>query len=472
MLFRVSALASLVLISSAAAAKGVSPYLPLSLSPEIEHQVERVMILADQPVMTRPIPAAAVLAALPKACKKDEALCEQVHSYLDRLMQQVGVSQASVEASVTNNNSNITLANSHGMDAASHYQASFSGYWQPSDYLLFNAGFVSYQGDTTPTGTMVSVGTNYAQLDIGYRDHWLSPMTDSSMLISTNAQTMPSVTLSNYTPISIFNVHYEMFLAQMSSSDHIVYNDGYTSGHPMLAGLHLSFEPIEGWSLGINRVMQYGGGARGGKSLKDVIKAYFDPSGEDNAKNGQTADQQFGNQAASFTSRIIFPGEVPFSVYFEYAGEDTSKSENWNLGNVGLSGGIDFPKLWNNWDLTVEMSEWQNGWYTHHIYLDGLTNNDVVIGNWAANQRVFNDSVGGRSLMVKLGWQPHFGGLAQFQFRTVQNQNYGEYDYQRGLELTTSYSFPWRNYMVGAELLVGRDTLGENYDRLSAYIHF
>jgi len=37
----------------------------------IEHQIERVLILAGKPVMSRPIAAATVLDALPKACKID-----------------------------------------------------------------------------------------------------------------------------------------------------------------------------------------------------------------------------------------------------------------------------------------------------------------------------------------------------------------------------------------------------------------
>jgi len=49
-------------------------------------------------------------------------------------------------------------------------------------------------GRLNPAGSMVSLGDEYAQLDFGYRDHWLSPFTDSSMLQSTEAPTMPSVT--------------------------------------------------------------------------------------------------------------------------------------------------------------------------------------------------------------------------------------------------------------------------------------
>src|SRR5438045_8130910 len=59
-------------------ARGVTPYLPLNLDPEVEREVERVLILGGQPVMTRPIPAAVVLDALPKASEDDAVLCSRV----------------------------------------------------------------------------------------------------------------------------------------------------------------------------------------------------------------------------------------------------------------------------------------------------------------------------------------------------------------------------------------------------------
>ena len=54
------AFACLVLIAlpSPLFARGASPYLPLDLEPEIERQIERVLILADEPLLTRPIAAA------------------------------------------------------------------------------------------------------------------------------------------------------------------------------------------------------------------------------------------------------------------------------------------------------------------------------------------------------------------------------------------------------------------------------
>ena len=68
------------------AARGVSPYLPLNMSPEIERQIEQVMLFAGRPIVRRPIAAATVLEALPDACKVDEVLCNRVRRYLSTYM--------------------------------------------------------------------------------------------------------------------------------------------------------------------------------------------------------------------------------------------------------------------------------------------------------------------------------------------------------------------------------------------------
>ena len=95
------ALATALCFPGLACARGVSPYLPLNMSPEIERQVEQVMILAGRPIVRRPIAAATVLEALPDACKVDEVLCNRVRRYLDRYMRHYAVTDASIEAATT-----------------------------------------------------------------------------------------------------------------------------------------------------------------------------------------------------------------------------------------------------------------------------------------------------------------------------------------------------------------------------------
>jgi hypothetical protein len=453
----------LCLIPSLALARGVSPYLPLNLDPEIERQIERVLILADKPVLTRPIAAATVLEALPRACEADRALCQQVRRYLDRYMHSSGLTHASIEGAASSSTDRV-IPNRYGLRTTSGWQASVDAYWQWSDYALLSLGGVASKGDSNPQGSVLSLGFDRAQLDIGYRAHWLSPMTDSSMLQSTEAATLPSVTISNYTPLTRFGLHYEAFVARMAKSDNIVFQKGFTSGHPRIAGISLSMEPASGWALGVNRILQYGGGARPG-SLHDLMRAFFNPSGADN-------NVQFGNQQASITSRFLFPGKMPFAVYFEYAGEDTSRGRNYLLGNAALSGGIHFPRLWRRFDLTYEASEWQNSWYTHSVYLDGLTNDGLVLGHWAADQRKFRDGVGSQSHMVRVGWEPSFGGNAELRLRTVANATYTLVGYERAYDATVRYSRNWRQLTIGGEVFTGRDVFRKSFAWAGAFVRY
>jgi len=459
------------LISTPAFARGVSPYLPLNMAADIERQIERVMILADQPVMTRPIAAAAVLDALPKACAADPALCAQVRRYLQRYMRNAGITQASAELAVTANGETKSMPSQRGMLMDSAWQAAASAFWQPSDFALASVGGVAYDGRAVPSGSMLSFGFARAQVDVGYRDHWLSPFTDSSLLISTQAPTMPSITLSNYVPFKLLGFQYQVFLAQMAHSDNIAYQGRLTSGNPRLAGLHLQIQPVSGYALSVNRVMQYGGGERSGSGFNDLLKALYKPSRYDNTNAAVNTDQEFGNQAAAVTSRMIFPGARPFSVYFEYAGEDNSYAGNFRLGNSALSMGLDLPRVGDRFDFTYEASEWQNAWYVHHIYRDGLANHGHVIGHWFGDERQRGDGVGGMSHMLRLGWHA-WNGYLQFKYRTLANQNYSGVDYVREHEIGASYARPWKGNSIGAELAVGRDVFDEHYARLAASFSF
>ncbi|MBN1240496.1 MAG: hypothetical protein JXB36_18480, partial [Gammaproteobacteria bacterium] len=181
----------------------------------------------------------------------------------------------------------------------------------------------------------------------------------------------------------------------------------------------------------------------------------------------------FGNQLASFTSSFSMPTELPFAVYFEYAGEDTSRTTDWRLGNAALSMGVRFPRIGPNLDLTFEASEWQNGWYVHHVYRDGLTNEGNVLGHWGGDWRVPRDGVGGQSMMARVGWQLGRGGLIQGTYRTVDNEDYTAPEYERAHLLDVRYSRRWRqDFFVGGEVTLGRDVFGEEFSRVGAFIRF
>src|SRR5271165_1871989 len=161
----------MTLAARIAPAGGVSAYLPLNIEPEMERQIERVLILADEPILKRPFAVALVELALPDACKADLALCTRVKQYLERYSHDYGVSYASATAALTHGAS-VVVPNGYGLPMQSNWEVSAQAYVQPSDYLLLNAGGVAYQGRVQPAGSVLSAGFNWAQLDLGYRQHW------------------------------------------------------------------------------------------------------------------------------------------------------------------------------------------------------------------------------------------------------------------------------------------------------------
>jgi Capsule assembly protein Wzi len=274
-------------------------------------------------------------------------------------------------------------------------------------------------------------------------------------------------------------IHYELLLARMSKSDKIELTDGQlTTGYPKIAGLHLGFEPVPGWSIAASRILIFGGGAAGGQSVGNVLQAFFDPSKAQS--QGFGTQDVVGKQEASVTSRFLFPGPVPFAVYFEYAGNDTDAGRNYLLGKPDLSVGIHFPRI-GPFDVTFENSYWAPTWYVHGYspvqtgYGDGITNDGDSFGHWFGDQRTFSDDVGGRSNMLRVGWEPSFGGLLETQLRMLVNDSLYSFtgtSYRHEYMGSVTYSYPWRNYVVGSELDEGRDVFGARYTRFAAFMRY
>jgi hypothetical protein len=465
-----------VAFSPALRAEGVTAYLPLNLEPEMERQIERVLILADEPILKRPFAVKLVEDALPQACEADKSLCEKVRRYLQRYSRDYAITEASATGTFVHGKQDIgALPNSYGELVDSKWELSGQGFVQPNDYVLAAVGAAAYSGRTVPVGSMLSVGTNWAQIDVGYRNHWFSPMTESTQIMGTEAPTLPSVTISNYEPLTRLGFQYELFLARMSTQP-LTYGGHVGSGAPKLFGAQLSIEPFPGWSLGVNRLLEYGGGIGLPGSARFLARDFFHPGGQ---------SQNEGNQQASYVSRFVFPGKTSVAIYAQYAGENTEDGGSLLLGNSALLLGIDFPKLGRYFDATFEYAEWQNTWYTHFIYQDGMAEDAYVLGNWGADQRIFHDGVGARSQMLRVGWVPSFGGYLEERIRTVANQTYyafGDtrgyvaegvpYPYHHYRDVTLRYSRPWNGLTVGGEVLSGRDVFGQSFTRLSGFVRY
>jgi len=336
---------------------------------------------------------------------------------------------------------------------------------------LLSGGGVAYggtDGRVNPDGTLLSFGDEYMQLDAGYRAHWLSPLTDSSMLVSTEAPTMPSVTLSNQKPISPLGFEYQLFLARMSYTDRIVWQRGLTAGNPRLAGFHLGIAPLPGWTIAGNATYQFGGGERPG-SLTGLFDSLFQRTVL--GSNSATAtDARFANRTVSITSAYTFPAPTPLETYVEYGARDTFHGEIYRFHQTSLSAGVHIPELLGRFDLTLEGSEWQNGWYTDYVWLEGMTEDGYVTGNWGGDWRTFANAAGARSGMAQLGFARRSGDLINLRYRLLQNAGYADENYHLGQMVTLEYAQPRSGYTRGLTLEAGNDVFGAGFVRLAAFL--
>jgi hypothetical protein len=159
----------------------------------------------------------------------------------------------------------------------------------------------------------------------------------------------------------------------------------------------------------------------------------------------------------------------------EYAGEDTFHGQSYRFGNNALSFGLFLPKFRPDAQLRYEFSNWEDVWYVHHLYGDGLSNYRRVLGNWGADWRTFGDSVGGQSHLLQFDWQRRTGASYTARYRTAQNAGYNaerlRTSYRRAHLLSLTASAPWRSFELAAGLDLGRDMLGKSFGRLSLTLY-
>lgn len=450
--------------------KGLSPYLPLKTSPEVEAQIERVMALTPGAPLTRPYKAADVKRRLELIKESHPLLHRQLAAYIERFEQPYGLTHASATASAADDNKRA-LPNQRNIRNDASYDVSLGGLAYVSPYAYISSGVRHAQdAGTIHYNTHVAFGYEYAQVELGYREHWFSPFQDSAMLVSTHAEASPSITISNSTPISDWNIRYEVFYSILEEVDAIVLGDETFPGRPRHAGLHLSFTPLDFWTLGFNRTLQFGGGERE-VTFGDVIEALFDPAGKDNVGDVVTDDInfEFGNQQASITSKWNFYWGMPISLYMEYGGEDTVNESNFSLGNETWSYGAFLPQLTDNVSLRYEYNQWSTRWYTHHLYPDGYTNGGQVMGHWGGGERTFNEDTEAKAHSVNINWRRQNGHLLDATLRLLDNNNTATTTYETGYEVDLTYSVATQYGFVGVTLYAGRDVFGDSFNRLSAF---
>ncbi|MDO6428079.1 capsule assembly Wzi family protein [Thalassotalea sp. 1_MG-2023] len=463
-----------IFFSMSAHAKGVSPYLPLKLDPIVELEIERLVSVTGLPTLIKPYQIVTVNRYLQQVKHTHPMLYSRLHTYIKRYKKQKAVTHFSAEISEDFGDSDaFALHNKRGQNSSDNYRFSFASFYQYNSYLIVNSGGSFFQGSAVPHNTFVSLGWDELQLDFGYREHWLAPHHDSSLLLSTQAEPPLTLTLSNVTPFTDWQLKYEMSFGLLNSVDNILFEQERYSGKPGFLTMHLSVQLFDWWTLGGNRTMMFGGGKRS-IAFKDVWNAVIDPVNSDNCGGDGTSlqdcDQEVGNQIASITSRFDFSlGDFPVSLFIDYGGEDTKDFNKTSFGNIGRNFGVFLPYLTESMSLNLEWAKFHRLWYIHHIYGEGYTNKHNVMGHWWGDGKTQGDPSSGEAISTKLTWDDRekLSVIVQYRSQQINIEAGSLKSYERSHQLDLTFNYLFDDAFVGLTVSGGKDNFGDNFIRTS-----
>lgn len=309
-----------------------------------------------------------------------------------------------------------------------------------------------------------SLGGDALQLDIGYKQDWLSPFQTRSMLYSNNAKTTLSVGIKNPVPFANWwDLQYNVFVKTLEQHDAVVVGDTVTSGTPYVLTTQLSIQPFAGTSIAFNRTFQFGGRGKD-ISLEQIWGAFTDAVGNDNRglipSCGDTSVEQqiceFGNQRASVTLKQNFG---LLSLYGEFAGEDAASGSNLFLGDLAVSAGLHVPNLSvgsQQYSFVYEVTEHQSAWHTHGTYREGYRVDKVSIGHWGTNYTFGTEGASGLSqaLILDTKFVDYHVSVNYLFHRNKKSPNQARlnYDYVDHHDLAITLT---ENYYSGLQYLVG-----------------
>ena len=253
-----------------------------------------------------------------------------------------------------------------------------------------NAQSNNFDADSFKTnldGSSAGFFLGHWSMAVGAVDRWWGPSWQSPLILSNNARPIPMLSLDRTTTQPsdwdflrwLGPWHLSTFIGQLESDRQVA--------KPLLWGLRASVMPIDGVELGISRTAMFGGGNRQ-VNLKTIVDVVI---GKDNGVN------QPGNQLGSFDISYKYATGlgshlVGHEFYVEIAGEDEAHYfPTKKFATTGYTGFIDLQQGAQALHYLMEYSNTTAGsfgerdipgiTYAHHIFPDGYTFNNEVIGS-------------------------------------------------------------------------------------------
>lgn len=237
-------------------------------------------------------------------------------------------------------------------------------------------------------GSYLGVNVGNFMISAGYMERWWGPGWDSSLILSTNARPIPSITLErNYsdafkTPLLSWIGPWRASIAVGEAEQH----DVAVSRVRFLAA-RVNFKPRPWLEVGLTRTAQFCGEGRTCDlgTFRDLLL------GKDNRSDDLTVDDEPGNQMAGYDVRVRSPWRaLPLVVFTQWIGEDEAGGMPSKF--IGLFGA----EVWGNsrlgsWRLRAEYTDTACVFtqeqpeygcaYRNSLYPQGYTYHGRVIGS-------------------------------------------------------------------------------------------
>jgi hypothetical protein len=247
-------------------------------------------------------------------------------------------------------------------------------------------------------GSYLGFNVGNFMISAGFMERWWGPGWDGSLILSTNARPIPTLTLErNYT--DPFKSKWLSWIGPWRAS--IAMGEGEGSGVEVpdvkFFAARVNFKPRPWLEFGLTRTAQWCGGDRpcDWDTFKNMVL------GQDNTDPGDNPADEPGNQMAGYDMRIRSPWKpLPLAFYTQWIGEDEAGGlPSKFLGQFGL-------EFWGSsplggYRLRAEYSDTAcmfnkeppqfNCAYRHNIYPQGYAYRGRIIGHSMDNDsRMFS----------------------------------------------------------------------------------
>jgi hypothetical protein len=306
------------------------------------------------------------------------------------------------------------------------------GSWLAEHFALNLQGAYAADPDDNqewrPDGSYLGLNFGNFMLSAGYMERWWGPGWDSSLILSTNARPIPSITLErNYT--DPFKSRWLSWIGPWRAS--IAMGRAETRDVPVadvrFFAARINFKPRPWLEFGLTRTAQWCGGDRpcDWDTFVDMV------IGDDNQVTGvEISEDQPGNQMAGYDMRLSSPWQaLPLAFHTQWIGEDEAGGlpakfigqfglETWGSHRVG------------NWRLRLEYTDTACNFTRQEPLFDCAYRNAIYPQGYAYRGRIIGDSMdndGRRYTLAGLLTMAN-GDFLSLALRRVEiNRNGGEH---------------------------------------------